>query len=186
VIEETSGHARTFARKFCVSGRFLDLSRRNARTFLLSGWPKIRPPPELLPEGLNNPGDGPCRCVLRRRRRGGGDPSAVTLNSCERQWCNQCLDGSIFRPGLRSRPGLETANDAPARNRHLRPGCAIAATSTVNTLLASASSEQCALTDCVTSLRVAITVAHQPAREDRPTLCTQLYAFWQSVTAVQC
>jgi hypothetical protein len=27
-IEETSGHARTFARKFCVSGRFLDLSRR--------------------------------------------------------------------------------------------------------------------------------------------------------------
>jgi hypothetical protein len=33
VIEETSGHARTFARKFCVFGRFLDLSRRNARTF---------------------------------------------------------------------------------------------------------------------------------------------------------
>jgi hypothetical protein len=72
VIEETSGHARTFARKFCVSGHFLDLSRRNARTFPPSGWPEIRPPPELWPKGsgkfglsgqtsgqpevLNNPG----------------------------------------------------------------------------------------------------------------------------------
>jgi hypothetical protein len=75
VIEETSGHARTFARMFCVSGRFLDLSRRNARTFPLSGWPKFRPPPELWPkasgkfgllgqasgqpEGLNNPAPNP-------------------------------------------------------------------------------------------------------------------------------
>jgi hypothetical protein len=72
VIDETSGHARTFARTFCVSGRFLDLSRRNARTFSLSGWLKFRPPPEPWPkasgkfgssgqtsgqpEGLNNSG----------------------------------------------------------------------------------------------------------------------------------
>jgi hypothetical protein len=72
VIEETSGHARTFARKFCVSGRFLDLSLRPARTFPLLGWPKSRLPPELWPktsgklgplgqisgqpESLNNPG----------------------------------------------------------------------------------------------------------------------------------
>jgi hypothetical protein len=34
VIEETSGHARTFAQKICVSGRFLDLSRRNAPLWL--------------------------------------------------------------------------------------------------------------------------------------------------------
>jgi hypothetical protein len=52
VIEETSGHSRTFAPIFCVFGRFLDLwlSRRNARTFPLSGWPKFRPPPELRPK----------------------------------------------------------------------------------------------------------------------------------------
>jgi hypothetical protein len=37
VIEQTSGHARTFALKFCVSGRFLDLSMRNARTSPVSG-----------------------------------------------------------------------------------------------------------------------------------------------------
>jgi hypothetical protein len=47
VNEETSGHARTFARKFCVSGRFLDHSMRNARTFPLPGWPNFRSPPEL-------------------------------------------------------------------------------------------------------------------------------------------
>jgi hypothetical protein len=41
VLEETSGHARTFARKFFVSGRFLDHSWRPARTFPLSGWPKV-------------------------------------------------------------------------------------------------------------------------------------------------
>jgi hypothetical protein len=73
VLEETSGNARTFARKFCVSGRFLDLSWRPARTFPLSGWPEFQLTPEglayslpevrafgpkfrLSPEGLNNPG----------------------------------------------------------------------------------------------------------------------------------
>jgi hypothetical protein len=42
VLEEASGHARTFARKFCASIRFLDLSWRSGRTFPLSGWPKFR------------------------------------------------------------------------------------------------------------------------------------------------
>jgi hypothetical protein len=64
VIEETSGHARTFARKVCVSGRFLDLSKRNARTFPLSDWlglakasGKFGPWGQTSgqPEGLNNP-----------------------------------------------------------------------------------------------------------------------------------
>jgi hypothetical protein len=73
VNEETSGHARTFAGKFCISGRFLDISRQNARTFPLSGWQMFPPLPEQWPkafgklghlgqtseqpEGLNNPAE---------------------------------------------------------------------------------------------------------------------------------
>jgi hypothetical protein len=47
LIEETAEHARTFARKFCVSGHLLDLLLRPARTFPLSGWPKFWLPLEL-------------------------------------------------------------------------------------------------------------------------------------------